>query len=68
MPAGALYDATGITPDLHPRQDADRAGHPEDVATDAYDAISDRLTELGDGSTALVTSNWTSRTLTGGHT
>ena len=43
-------------------------GTPDDGATDAYDAISDRLTELGDGSTALVTSNWTSGTYTGGHT
>lgn len=68
VPAGALYEATGITPDLHPHQGTDQAGHPDDGATDAYDAISDRLTELGDGSTALVTSNWTSGTHTGGHT
>ncbi|WP_312029200.1 toxin glutamine deamidase domain-containing protein, partial [Gordonia paraffinivorans] len=68
VPAGALYDAAGITPDLHPRQGADQAGHPDDGATDAFDAISDRLTELGDGSTALVTSNWTAGAYTGGHT
>ncbi|MCT1515371.1 DNA/RNA non-specific endonuclease [Dietzia cercidiphylli] len=68
VPAGALYDAAGITPDLHPRQGANQAGHPDEGSTDAFDAISDRLTELGDGSTALVTSNWTAGDYTGGHT
>lgn len=66
VPAGDVFRAAGITPDLHRNSEGSTPTDP-DCTHPAYDAIGDRLATLGDGSSALITSNWTAGTHTGGH-